>query len=295
MKVLEGNSPAFHTALLESERRRIYGITAFLFVFAVAIAARILIFGSHMSPWSVFVLLAVVAYELWTLSVVTRALKTGAKLSEGLLLFNVILEMVVPALGVAYFSSPRLAFEYRPIATPWVLAFFPLLMLSVLRINPRVSQIAGVVAVVGYLAGAYYLGWRPSLENLRQHTAEQTAVVFYAAILLASGFIAGMISGEVRKHVQAALHDAETQRQLKEVEHDLLCLRFLLPSMGWRSAVGICLPTLRAAITSIGRGCEMAALLSHWRTSRDTASGPHFSLPYAALMRGRASIHMTML
>jgi hypothetical protein len=150
MIVFESDSPAFHKALLESERRRIYGITAFLSVFAVAIAVRILIFGSHMSRSGVFVLLAVVAYELWTLSVVTKALKTGAKLSKGLLLFNIILEMVVPALGVAFFSSPRLAFDYRPIATPWVLAFFPLLMLSVLRINPRVSQFAGVVAVVGY-------------------------------------------------------------------------------------------------------------------------------------------------
>jgi len=72
----EFDSPAFHKALLESERRRIYGITGFLSVFAVAIAVRILIFGSRMSPWGVFVLLAVVAYELWTLSVVTRALKT---------------------------------------------------------------------------------------------------------------------------------------------------------------------------------------------------------------------------
>src|SRR4051794_33210972 len=176
MNVLESDSPAFHKALLESERRRVYGITAFLLVFAVAIAIRILTFGSHMSPGGVFFLLAVVAYEIWTLSTVTRALKTGAKLSNGLLLFNIILEMAVPAVGVAYFSSPRLMFDYRPIATPWVLAFFPLLTLSVLRINPRVSQIAGVVAVVGYLASAYYLGWRPSLENLSQHSAEQTAV-----------------------------------------------------------------------------------------------------------------------
>ena len=60
------DSQAFRKALLASERRRIYGVIAFLLVFAMAIAARIEIFGSRMSPWGVMFLLAMVAYELWT-------------------------------------------------------------------------------------------------------------------------------------------------------------------------------------------------------------------------------------
>jgi serine phosphatase RsbU (regulator of sigma subunit) len=253
------DSLAFRRALLQSERRRIYGITAFLLVFAVATALRIVVFGSHMSPWGVFVLLLVVAYELWTLSVVTKALKTGQDLPRVLWMFNIILEIAVPALGIAYLSSPRLAVEYRALATPWVLAFFPLILLSVLRLNPRASQIAGIAAALGFLASAYFLGWRPSLENLSQHSATQTAVGFYAAILLASGFLAGMVSGEIRKHAQAALHEAEMQRQLKEVEHDLEIARSIQQAL---------LPRIRPAI----EGME----ISGWNLPADATGGDYF-------------------
>jgi serine phosphatase RsbU (regulator of sigma subunit) len=255
----QAGSLAFRTALLKSERRRIYGITAFLLAFAAAIAIRIVVFGSHMSRSGLLVLLLVAGYELWTLSEVTKALKAESRIPSGMWLFNIPLEIVVFAMGVALFSSPKLGFEYRPIATPWVLALFPLIMLSVLRLNPRVSQIAGAVAAAGYLASAYSLGWRPSLENLREHTVTQSAVGFYAAILLASGFIAGMISAEIRKYVQAALHEAETQRQLKEVEHDLDIARSIQQSL---------LPTTRPAIN----GME----ISGWNLPADATGGDYF-------------------
>jgi serine phosphatase RsbU (regulator of sigma subunit) len=268
MNDLQVDSSAFHRALLQSERHRIYGITAFLLVFAAAILIRIFVFGSHMSMWGASVLLLVVAYELWTLSELSRSLNADDPLPQGLWNFNVILEIAIPALGIACFSSPRLAFEYRPIATPWVLALFPLILLSVLRLNPRVSQIAGVTAMIGYLASAYYLGWRPSLVDLRQHTVEQTAVAFYAAILLASGFIAGMVSAEIRKHVKAALHEAEMQRQLKEVEHDLEIARSIQQSL---------LPRVRPMVP----GLE----ISGWNLPADATGGDYFD--WKSLRDGR--------
>jgi serine phosphatase RsbU (regulator of sigma subunit) len=259
MNDLQADSLAFRTALLQSERRRIYGVTAFLLVFAAAIAIRILVFGSHMSRSGVLVLLLVVAYELWTLSAVTKALKAERSLPRVLLVFNISLEIVVFAMGIAFFSSPKLAPEYRPIATMWVPALFPLIMLSVLRLNPQVSRIAGAVAAAGYLASAYYLGWRPSLVNLSQHPVTQTTVAFYAVILLASGFVAGMVSGEIRKYVEAALHEAEMQRQLKEVEHDLDIARSIQQSL---------LPRTRPTI----HGME----ISGWNLPADATGGDYF-------------------
>src|SRR5690349_4690387 len=216
MDGLQVDSQAFRKALLASERRRIYGVTAFLVVFAVAIAARIVIFGSHMSPWGAAFLLAIVAYELWTLSEVSKAIATGDDLPNWLLWFNILAEVAVPVLGVAYFSSASLAVGYRAVATPWVLALFPLIMLSVLRLNPRVSEVLGFVAAGGFLTSAFYLGWRLDVQELRTHTAAETAVIFYAALLVASGYIAGMVSSEVRRHVDAALHEAEVEQQLKQ-------------------------------------------------------------------------------
>src|SRR5258708_2246905 len=129
MRHVQVDSVAFRNALLQSEGHRILGVAAFLLVFAAAVAFRILVFRSHMSPWGVGVLLLAVAYEFLALRVVKGALKTGRDLSSALWVFNIILELVIPALGIAFFSSPRLAIEYRPLATPWVLAFFPFITL----------------------------------------------------------------------------------------------------------------------------------------------------------------------
>jgi len=207
------DSVAFRRAVLESEQRRIYGVTVFLLIFAVAITLRVTVFSSHMNPWGILLLLLLVAYEAWTLAAVKRALARQQDVSSTVWILNIVLEIAATALGIAYFSSPRLG-EYRPIGTPWILAFFPLITLSVLRLNPRVSRIAGAAAAAGYLIAAYVIGWRPSIHNLSEHTVVQTAVVFYAAILLASGFIAALVSNEITKHVRAALHEAETTRHL---------------------------------------------------------------------------------
>jgi serine phosphatase RsbU (regulator of sigma subunit) len=255
----QADSVAFRKALLESERRRIFGITGFLLVFIFAVAIRIAVYGSPMSRSGVLALLLVVVYELWMLSIVKKALKTGSNPPSALWMLSIILEIAVPALGIAFFSSPKLAAEYRPLATPWVLALFPMIMLSVLRLNPLVSRIAGIAAAVGFLASAYYLGWRPSLENLSQHTPAHTAVLFYAAILLASGYLAGMVSAEIRKHVQAALHEAEMQSQLKEVEHDLEIAKSIQQSL---------LPRTRPII----KGME----ISGWNLPADATGGDYF-------------------
>jgi serine phosphatase RsbU (regulator of sigma subunit) len=259
MNGFQVDSQAFRKALLESERRRIYGVTVFLLVFAVAIAARIIIFGSHMSPWGAVFLLATVAYELWTLHEIGKALATNNDLPNWLLWLNVLAEVIVPLLGVAHFSSTALAVDYRAVATPWVLALFPLIMLSVLRLNPLISQALGFVSACGFLASAYYLGWRLNLHELRMHTAAETAVIFYAAVLLASGFIAGMVSSEVRRHVNAALHEAEVERQLKQVEHDLEIARSIQQSL---------LPRIRPRMD----GLE----ISGWNLPADATGGDYF-------------------
>jgi serine phosphatase RsbU (regulator of sigma subunit) len=259
MRHAQVDSAAFRNALLQSESHRIFGVAAFLLVFAAAVAFRIIVFRSHMSPWGVGVLLLAVAYEFLALRVVKGALKTGRNLPSTLWVFNIILEIVIPALGIAFFSSPRLAIEYRPLATPWVLAFFPFITLSVLRLNPLTCRIAGTTGTLGFLAAAYYLGWRPSLQNLSQHSATQTAVVFYAAILFASGFIAGMVAEEIRKHVEAALREAETYRQLKQVEHDLETARSIQQSL---------LPRIRPTISGFQ--------ISGWNLPADATGGDYF-------------------
>jgi serine phosphatase RsbU (regulator of sigma subunit) len=267
------DSPMFRRALLESERRRIYGITAFLLIFAVAVGIRGVVFGSqHINPWGFVFLLVVAGYEIWVLQRLKRALKTGSNLPRAHWIGSILLEISVPPLGMIYFSSTQLG-EYRPVASSWPLALFTLILLSVLRLNPWASRLAGIAATVGYLIAALCIGWRPSLQNLQEHSVAQTAVVFYAAVLLVTGFIAAMVSGEILKHVEAALREVELERLLKQVEHDLEIARSIQQSL---------LPRIRPTID----GLEV----SGWNLPADATGGDFFD--WTTLRDGRVVVSL---
>jgi serine phosphatase RsbU (regulator of sigma subunit) len=253
------DSAAFHQALLQSEKRRIFGVIAFVVVFTLAISIRILVYGSAMSPWAFLASILLVAFEILVLRAVNYALVAGPDLPAGILFLSVILETSFPAVGIAFLASPRLEMAYRPLATPWVLAFFPFLILSVLRLSPRVCIAAGFTAAVTYLAAAYHHSWRPSLEDLSNHSVTQTAVGFYALMLLVSGFIAGGVASEIRKYFKAALQEADVQRKLERVEHDLTVARSIQQSL---------LPRIRPTIA----GFEIAG----WNLSADETGGDYF-------------------
>jgi serine phosphatase RsbU (regulator of sigma subunit) len=68
-----------------------------------------------------------------------------------------------------------------------------------------------------------------------------------------------MVSTEIRKHVQAALHEAEMQSQLKEVEHDLEIAKSIQQSL---------LPRTRPVI----KGME----ISGWNLPADATGGDYF-------------------
>jgi len=259
MTEAEISSAAFQQALLRSEKRRILVVIAFVIVFSFLIAIRLFVYGSAMNPWSLFASILLIGYELVALRVVDQALRKGTDLPTGLWAFSVLLESAFPAVGIAFLASPRLEAAYRPLATPWVLAFFPFLILSVLRLSPRISRAAGIAATLAYMAAAYHHGWRPSFHDLANRSVTQTAVGFYALILLASGFIAAAVAGEIRKYVVAALHEAETKRQLEQVQHDLKVARSIQQSL---------LPRIRPSIA----GFEIAG----WNQSADETGGDFF-------------------
>jgi hypothetical protein len=105
-----------------------------------------------MSPWGIAAMVLLIAYEFVGLRTVDRCLRQGKKLRPGLWLLTVLLKSSFPAIGIAFLASPRLEAAYRPLATPWVLAFFPFLILSVLRLSPRACRFAGCITAFSYLA-----------------------------------------------------------------------------------------------------------------------------------------------
>ena len=95
------------------------------FRFTVTGAIRILLFGSHMHHIGLYCALVAVGYEAVVFLAVDRSIKSATTIADWSWTINVIIEMSMPALAVAFLASDRLASDYRPLATVWVLLFVP--------------------------------------------------------------------------------------------------------------------------------------------------------------------------
>ena len=226
-------SPAFQNAALQSERLRILGVLGFMTILVIVSVVRVFVIHTVEATswvWTFFLVALVMAYEFWMLRKVGLALKSNINLGPRFWILSTILETSIPALAIAFLTSARVEIAYRPLATPAVLVFFILIILSTLRLNPGICALSGVVAAVSYICAALYLGWRPPIPGVPAPVT-QTSVSLYAITLLLAGLVAGAVAREIRKHVQSALREAETKQKLEGIQHDLEVARSIQQSL----------------------------------------------------------------
>jgi serine phosphatase RsbU (regulator of sigma subunit) len=161
---------------------------------------------------------------------VNLALNAGRSLSGGAWVLSTILETSLPAFAIVFLNSAELEAAYRPLASPAVLVFFIFIILSTLRLSPWIGILSGAVASATYLCAAFFLGWRFPVPGAPAPIT-QSNVTLNAITLLVGGIVAGAVAGQIRKHVQAALREAETKRKLEAVEHDLQVARSIQQSL----------------------------------------------------------------
>src|SRR5215469_2980359 len=251
-------SRGFDEALLRTERLRVLGVIFIVSVFGITGAIRIYLFGSHMTHIGLLGTGVLILYELLVLRAVQRGIKSGPRIPEWFWTLNVVIEMSIPAIGVAFLVSDRISPDYRPIATSWVLLFFPFLVLSTLRLSPLVSTVAAVSGAAEYLLAAAYKGWHIK-SDLQTNPVTHSAVPFFAVMICATGLVAALVAREIRSHLQAALREAEAERQRKQMEHDLMIARSIQQAL---------LPKVRPRI----EGYEIAG----WNRSADATGGDYF-------------------
>src|SRR5512146_48832 len=220
-------SVAFQKAELASERLRIFGVLAFLAVFIVVSLLRVLVVRTVAVTaewgWSLLLGIVVIAYELWVLRRVERALKGEGSIPAWFWILSTVVETSIPAFAIAFLTR-HIELAYRPLASPALLVFFVFIILSTLRLSWKISILSGVVASVTYLCAALYLGWRLPLPGAPAPFT-QTGVTVNAVTLLVGGIVAGAVAAQIRKHVEAALREAETKRKLEALQHDLQVAR----------------------------------------------------------------------
>ncbi len=109
---------------------------------------------------------------------------------------------------------------YQALISPVDRLYTVFIILSTLRLTPFLSQLTGIYAALGYFAGvAYTYSFFPYPES-----GAFTLPVFatYGALLLLSGFVAGGVAGQIRLHVDAALREAETKREMDRINELLV-------------------------------------------------------------------------
>jgi serine phosphatase RsbU (regulator of sigma subunit) len=268
-------SAAFRRALLKSEHLRILivlGVVAFAFVVRSVRTASDLT-SENVKLWvlSTSLLAAFVIYELLILRAVNRAAKADRDLSRTAVIVNIIVETSLPAFALVLLTGPAIEDAYKPLANPSVLIFFAFIVLSTLRLDPTLARFSGVVAAVSYLVAATYLGWRPTFGGGESLLSPQKSVFSYATVIFVVGIIAGAVTGEIRKHVDAALREAEMQREVDRLEHDLGVARAIQQSL---------LPTSMPEV----EGFEIAA----WNQPADQTGGDYYD--WQALPGGKVLV-----
>jgi serine phosphatase RsbU (regulator of sigma subunit) len=138
-----------------------------------------------------------------------------------------------------------------------VLAYFPLILLSVLRLSPSLCCFSGLASAFGYLTAAFFLGWRFNPGD--GFAVTETAVPYFALLLLATGILAAAVASQIRGYVEETLCEAETRHQLNQVEHELQIARSIQQSL---------LPKVRPKILGFA--------VAGWSQSADDTGGDFY-------------------
>jgi serine phosphatase RsbU (regulator of sigma subunit) len=212
-------SKAFQLAALKSERYRIVGLLCLLGALMLYAIVRDFLAGElRLLLAQTFVLILVIAYEAIMLLVVQRALKRGAQVPGRIWVLNVLIETQLPTIALLLLIETRFMATAQALVAPAVLLYFLFIILSTLRLSPGLSLLTGIMSALGYLGVVVY-----GSESLtRTPVAMPLGIYFvYAGLIFAGGCVAAMVAGQIRVHVYAALREAELQRELERVNHDL--------------------------------------------------------------------------
>ena len=210
-------SEAFQLAALESESYRSVGLLILLGAFAVFVVARGIALGAYSLLVAQLALLAVViVHELTMRRAIKKAIKEGRELGPGKWVLNVFVESQIPTVGLFVLLAGSWLTFRQVLVAPIVLVYFLLIILSTLRLNPTLTFLTGLLSTLGYLLVTLLTGMTS------QDAGFPLPFYFvYAGLILTGGILAAIVAGRIRKHVAAALREAELKYQLDQVNHDL--------------------------------------------------------------------------
>ena len=214
----EINSEAFRHATLTSESYRTTGLLCLLVTLAIFVMVRGLATGDPSIVVLQFAFLVfVIGHEVVRLRAIRKALRDNSVVASDKWVLNVFLESQIPTVAILFlFAGPWLS-PYQALVAPAVLVYFLLIILSTLRLSPRLTLLTGLLSSLGYLLLTFYTALRFESTG----ALPLTVYIIYAGVIFTGGILAAVVAGRIRTHVAAALREAELKSKLDQVNHDL--------------------------------------------------------------------------
>jgi serine phosphatase RsbU (regulator of sigma subunit) len=238
----------------------------------VILLARVIVTGERELFVEALVLLAAIgAFEWLMLRRVTRVIQAQRQVSFAMRLLNVFVESLLPTAALILLSARGMLGPYRALVAPAVLLYLFFIVLSTLRLSPKLSVFTGVFSAAGYAAATGYTYWRYPAPEPGAEVYPLAIYVTYALMILLGGGIAGGVAGQIRRHVVAALREAELRNQVRQMEHDLEIARSIQQGL---------LPASPPEIA----GFQLAG----WNRPADQTGGDYFD--WQQLPNGRVAI-----
>lgn len=210
-------SPTILAGVLETERQRTE-VTVWIFVFMILLLfAVVFVPGAWPAAlaqpirelfWPFFVLFGgMLAYE-WLLRLRIGRLLLKSALPSWLFRYtNVFIETSVPGVIMLMLTLVMGPWQAMASATPMLYPLF--IFMAALYLDFWVCVFSGVVATVQFLLIAMiFVGGEAPMAGLEMLT-DPSAYLVKAALLLASGLLAGFLTVALRRQMQASVHNAQ--------------------------------------------------------------------------------------
>jgi serine phosphatase RsbU (regulator of sigma subunit) len=274
MKTEQIKSEAFRKATLTSESYRIIGLLTLLVALVVYTFAR----GLALEQWRLLaaqalLLLLAIAYEGYVLSAVKLALRENRDVPPATWLLNVLVETQIPTLALVVLIRNQTLNPYLLLVAPAILVYFFFIILSTLRLSPVFSILTGILSAMGYLTVAFYTFVSYPVEQGNFPSFSLKIYFVYAGLIVGGGAVAAFVAWQIRVHVESALHEAELQSQLEQLNHNLDVARSIQQGL---------LPTKPLGL----EGFDIAG----WNQPADQTGGDYFD--WLELANGKIAISL---
>ena len=203
--------------LSRGEQLRTAAALALLLTIAVMIVIKDLVLDMRLGrvPVPLVIVSMMAAAEIVWLMLLRRTRDRDGEPHRALIALGAAVEANFPIVGVLLVTSDPVVGPFRALVSPIVMLCFLFIILSALRMRPRICILAGLSACAGYAATVAYTFARHSSE-VSQYPITVSFVLSIAALLALAGVAAALVSWQILRAVSQAVEAVVGKRKLEE-------------------------------------------------------------------------------